>query len=308
MDGQLMDNVARGVEVLRAGGLVAFPTETVYGLGADASQPDAVRRIFEAKARPADRPLTVHIGPDADPLRWASFDEDAMRLAAAFWPGPLTLVGPRTPLVPDIVTAGGDTVGVRIPDHPMAITLLTAFGGGVAAPSANRSGRLSPTSAAHVRDDLGDRIDLILDGGHCPGGMESTVLLTGATPRVLRPGAIPRSELEEVLGRRIATPVEQGAGLALNTPIRWWDGTTVAKTSVLLTWGPVGPDSRTAGDEVYQLPADPVGYARALYPALRALDLAGHQTIVVAPVPERGAWEAVANRLQRLIAPNSGSS
>ena len=196
-------SVEQAAAVLRRGGLVAFPTETVYGLGADAESPDAVARIFAAKGRPANHPVIVHIG-HADLLEhWAAdIPPSAWLLAKHFWPGPLTLILKRNARVLDAVTGGQDTVGLRMPDHPVALALLSAFGGGVAAPSANRYGRISPTTALHVRDELGEAVDCILDGGPCRVGIESTILdLSGAHPQLLRPGAISAAAIEIALGR-----------------------------------------------------------------------------------------------------------
>jgi L-threonylcarbamoyladenylate synthase len=186
--------IARAVDVLRDGGLVAFPTETVYGLGADASNAAAVNRIFAAKGRPADHPLIVHLA-SADSLdAWASAVSPLARaFAAACWPGPLTIVLRRAARVPDAVTGGLSTVGLRVPSHPVAQALLRAFDGGIAAPSANRFGTVSPTTAAHVRESLGDRVDLVLDGGPSDVGVESTIVdCSGDTPAILRPGGVPR--------------------------------------------------------------------------------------------------------------------
>lgn len=202
--------MAHAVAVLGAGGLVAFPTETVYGLGADASNDDAVRRIFALKGRPSGHPLIVHIGDAARLDLWArDIPASARLLAAACWPGPLTLVLWRSSLVSDVVTGGRDTVGLRVPSHPVALELLGAFGGGVAAPSANRFGRVSPTTAAHVAADLGEEVDLVLDGGPCEVGVESTIVdLTGVVPMLLRQGGISVKTIEGVLGCEIATEVE----------------------------------------------------------------------------------------------------
>jgi L-threonylcarbamoyladenylate synthase len=197
-----MTEVSRAADLLRAGELVAFPTETVYGLGADASNPQAVARIFAAKGRPADHPLIVHL-PDTSHLhRWAvDIPEAAHKLAAAFWPGPLTLILKRHPSVSEAITGGQDTVGLRVPNHPLALQLLREFDGGVAAPSANRFGRVSPTTAAHVREELGDAVALILDGGPCTVGIESTILdLSGGEARILRPGMLDAEAIAGVLG------------------------------------------------------------------------------------------------------------
>ena len=198
-------SIARAVEILRAGGLVAFPTETVYGLGADASNPAAVARIFEAKGRPAEHPLIVHLASAASLDEWASEVPPLARaFAEACWPGPLTLILRRSPRVPDAVTGGLETVGLRVPAHPLALELLGAFGGGIAAPSANRFGSVSPTTAAHVRRGLGDRVDMVLDGGPCDVGVESTIVdLSGGAPALLRPGGLPRERLELIAGVRI---------------------------------------------------------------------------------------------------------
>ncbi len=210
----LSPDVDQAAAALRAGGLVAFPTETVYGLGADARNPEAVARIFAVKGRPADHPLIVHLADAGQLTAWAAdIPEAAWRLAEAFWPGPLTLVLPRLAGVPDAVTGGLDTVALRVPGHPVALALLAAFGGGVAAPSANRYGRVSPTSADDVREELGDGVDMVLDGGRCPIGIESTIVdLSSTEPRILRPGRITERALRRVLGRPLAT--------ASDTPVR----------------------------------------------------------------------------------------
>ena len=195
--------IDRAAELLRQGRLVAFPTETVYGLGADATQAGAVRRIFAAKGRPSTNPLIVHVADAFFARQYTThWSELAEALAAVFWPGPLTLVLPKHPSIVDEVSAGLHTVGLRVPDHPFALELLHAFGGPVAAPSANRSNQVSPTTADHVRTELGERVDLILDGGPCTVGIESTVLdLTGKTPTILRPGGVSRAQLQAVLGQ-----------------------------------------------------------------------------------------------------------
>ena len=199
------DAVRRAVAILRAGGLVAFPTETVYGLGADASNPDAIERLYAAKRRPADHPVIVHFADARRAFGWArEVPEAAHRLAARFWPGPLTMILKRAPQVGDYVTGGQDTVGLRVPSHPVARELLEQFGGGVAAPSANVFGRVSPTSAAHVREDLGAEADCVLEGGSSEVGIESTIVdLSGAAPALLRPGHVRAEQLEAVLGCRL---------------------------------------------------------------------------------------------------------
>src|SRR5688572_29815393 len=196
------EDIQRAVALLREGRLVAIPTETVYGLAADATSEPAVRRIFEAKRRPPTNPLIVHVADVETAKRYAAhWTHSAQTLAEAFWPGPLTLVLQKTPAIPGVVTAGRATVGLRAPNHPLALQLLRAFDGPIAAPSANRSNRVSPTTAQHVRDELGDAVDLVLDGGPCTVGIESTVLdLSGDAPRVLRPGAVTREQIESLIG------------------------------------------------------------------------------------------------------------
>src|SRR5215510_2068205 len=197
-----LKELENAVTALRDGELVAFPTETVYGLGANAQNPAAVRRIFELKERPADHPVIVHLDNPKYLHRWAGqVPENAQKLAARFWPGPLTMVLPRSENVHDVVTGGQDTVAIRVPSHPMAQQLLTAFGGGIAAPSANRYGKLSPTRAEHVRDELGDAVKIILDGGECQIGLESTIVaVEGSNVRLLRPGAVTAGQIRSVIG------------------------------------------------------------------------------------------------------------
>jgi L-threonylcarbamoyladenylate synthase len=303
---------------LRAGELVAFPTETVYGLGADAANPAAVARIFAAKGRPASHPVIVHLA-SADQLGdWVqAVPESARRLAAAFWPGPLTLVLPRAARVPDAVTGGQDTVAVRVPAHPVARQLLEAFGGGIAAPSANRYGRVSPTRAEHVREEFGAAVGLVLDGGDCEVGLESTIVAClDGRPRLLRPGGITRAQLELVVGPlstadevapRVpgsvkshyapATPVElvEPAGLEA----RLHESPARRQIAVLARRAPsVGPATRAWR----VLPGDAAGFGHALYAALRELDRCGADRILVERVPDDAAWDAVRDRLERAAA------
>ena len=200
--------MAAAARILAEGGLVAFPTETVYGLGADAANPAAIARLYQAKGRPAFNPLIAHVGDIAAARQIARFDASALALAEAFWPGPLTLVLPKTPdcTVADLATAGLDTVAIRIPAHPVARQILRAFGGPVVAPSANVSGHVSPTTAAHVQSDLSGRIDLIVDGGAVDVGVESTIVGCFDAPMLLRPGGVPRGDIERVLGRALKQP------------------------------------------------------------------------------------------------------
>ena len=273
--------VEESAAILRRGGLVAFPTETVYGLGADAENPEAVARIFAAKGRPANHPVIVHIGRTEQLEHWAAdIPPLAWRLAQRFWPGPLALILKRHARVPDAVTGGQDTVGLRVPDHPMALALLAAFGGGIAAPSANRFGRLSPPNSAHVCAELGEAVEHILDGGPCRVGIESTILdLSGGHPRQLRPGAIMAGALEDVLGQPLAAalgdaPQVPGAlpsHYAPQTPLALFPSNNLKTefTRRLKKGERVAVLARVAASPpvncVWQvMPADPAGYARAV--------------------------------------------
>jgi L-threonylcarbamoyladenylate synthase len=311
--------ILRAAELLRQGGLVAFPTETVYGLGANALDSGAVARIFLAKGRPSNNPLIVHLASPDEVFRVAAdWPESAARLAQRFWPGPLTLVLPRSALLPDIVTAGGPTVAVRVPAHPVGLALLEAAGVPLAAPSANRSNRLSPTRAEHVRRDLDDRIDLILDGGPTTGGIESTVLdLTTHPPRVLRPGLIGPAELEALVGPVVRPiPAEASGTEALPSPgllARHYaprtplecveDGRARAEAlcaaGVRVGWLACGEAPSLPGALVVSLPATPADYAAGLYAALHQLDDASLERIVVTLPPEGEEWLGVRDRLRR---------
>ena len=309
--------IARAVERLRDGLLVAFPTETVYGLGADARNPEAVGRIFAAKGRPADHPVIVHLGDAAQLTDWArSVPEGANKLAAAFWPGPLTLILPRASHVADIVTGGQDSVGLRVPSHPVARTLITAFGGGIAAPSANRFGRISPTTARHVAGDLGDSVAMILDGGACAIGIESTIVaFTGEQPMLLRPGGIGVAALSRALGHPLAEP-DASAPRASGTLAAHYAPRTPANlvAADMLRAEITQLDER---DEIVAVlartldaPADFTGvwlrapddaahYAHDLYSNLRELDSANADVILIEDVPNGDAWLAVRDRLSR---------
>ena len=311
--------IDQAVQLLRAGRLVAFPTETVYGLGADATSADAVRRIFAAKGRPATNPLIVHVA-DIDAARryTTNWSDVAPTLAAAWWPGPLTLVLAKHSSIVSEATAGLQTVGVRVPDHPIALDLLRAFGGAVAAPSANRSNRVSPTTAQHVRDELGDAVDLVLDGGPCAVGIESTVLdLTGDVPTILRPGGVSKKQLEFIVGtveerggvtsvtRSATSPGQHETHYAPTTPAVRFEtaqrglinphtdaqsnGIVVLSPLKILTkWGPI-----------VAMPNDPPEYARRLYGVLRELDGMSLHTIYIEMPPDEPAWAAVRDRLRR---------
>lgn len=312
--------IRQAAEALRVGELVAMPTETVYGLAADALDPDAVARVFALKGRPADHPLIVHL-PSADHLtRWAAaVPKDAIALARAFWPGPLTLILRRDPSVPDEVTGGQDTVGLRVPAHPVAQALLQAFDSGLAAPSANRFGRISPTTAQHVADEFGDELRWILDGGACGIGIESTILdLSGSGPVILRPGAISADAIAAVIGRqpRVGADMAETAPrvsgslaahyaphtplelVALeNLPLRVAE--LAGQHLALLVRG-VAP----SGGQIQALcaPHDAVGYAHDLYANLRHLDALGVARILVETPPESEEWQAVTDRLNRAAA------
>jgi len=315
-----MNDIQQAVALLRRGDLVALPTETVYGLGADAMNPDACAKIFAAKGRPSDHPLIVHL-PDAEQLPvWArAIPKEAIALARAFWPGPLTLILKKHEDVPDLVTGGQDTVGLRVPNHPVALELLRAFGGGVAAPSANRFGRISPTTAAHVREELGDRVPLILDGGPCQVGLESTILdLSRDVPVILRPGAIGVDDIARVIGRRPRLRGEDEAGqggsvaprvsgalaahYAPRTPLE-----LVADADLLaaLQQGDAvlarmpRPDSLQDGVRWVAAALDAAAYGHDLYAALRDLDTAGCRRILVEAPPASPEWSAVIDRLGR---------
>lgn len=308
--------VQEAAAILRRGGLVAFPTETVYGLGADAANPEAVARIFAAKGRPADHPVIVHIGSAAQLEQWASdIPPAASQLAQRFWPGPLTLILKRHPRVSDAVTGGQDTIGLRVPGHPLALALLSAFGGGIAAPSANRFGRVSPTAAAHVREELGEAVDCILDGGDCQVGIESTILdLSGGAPRLLRPGAITAAEIEAELGQTLATVADDAPRVSGALPSHYAPGTPLSLIAAedlnteIKTY--LGQDKRVAvmarrtappGTQcVWQvMPSDATAYAHELYARLRELDALHVDRLLIEAVPTDVSWQAVQDRLTR---------
>ena len=306
------DEVRRAAEILRAGGLVAFPTETVYGLGADASSAAAVARLYAVKGRPSDHPVIVHFTEPGRAFEWTRDVPDAARsLAAKFWPGPLTLVLKRSALAADFVTGGEDTIGIRVPSHPVAHALLEAFGGGVAAPSANRFGRVSPTTAAHVRADLGTDVALVLEGGSSDVGIESTIVdLSRGAPVLLRPGHITQEALEAALGAPVGlrdreAPRHPG-GLERHyaplTPVRLVPphalDAEIAKLgarAAVLAFS--RPDERV--DYWLRMPREAEGYAKRLYGALRELDEARCDTILIEAPPGEPPWEAVLDRLRR---------
>jgi L-threonylcarbamoyladenylate synthase len=309
--------IARAAERLRAGELVAFPTETVYGLGAAAAQDRAVARIFAAKGRPADHPLIVHL-PDASHVpRWArEWPDGARALAEAYWPGPLTMILPRAGRAADFVTGGQDSVGLRVPSHPVARALLASFGDGVAAPSANRFGRISPTTAQHVADDLGDAVSMILDGGRCEVGIESTIVaFVGAEAVLMRPGAIASADLARVLGRPLAARDADAPRAPGTLPGHYAPRTPAVlvladalRAELAQLYGrdeDVAVLARTVArpadfEDAWIVAPSAVGaYAHDLYANLRALDAANADVILIEDVPGDDAWLAVRDRLAR---------
>lgn len=323
-------DIAAAVAALRAGELVAFPTETVYGLGADARNPDALRKVFALKGRPADHPLILHLHSADELEHWAaSVPPRARRLAARFWPGPLTLVLPKAAGVSPVLTGGQDSIAVRVPAHPVARALLAAFGSGIAAPSANRYGRVSPTRAAHVREEFPSTLQ-VLEGGDCEVGLESTIVsLLAEVPQLLRPGAISRAALEAELGTPVAGAVEHTAPrvpgstlahYAPQTPLR-----LLARQSFLPELRAALVAAVAAGERVVVFAQRPppteleqdlraavlqwniapslaADYGRELYAALRRLDKVGAACILAEAVPEGAEWDAARDRLMRAAA------
>ncbi len=313
-------------ELLRTGQLVAFPTETVYGLGANALDPQAVNLIYAAKGRPGWNPLIVHVADRSAAerliLAWPATAEPLIR---RWWPGPLTLVLPRSPEVPDAVTAGLETVALRVPAHPIALALLSTSGLALAAPSANRSGEVSPTTAEHVAASLGDRIPLILDAGACEVGIESTVLdLSGPEPVLLRPGAVGREEIESLIGPVALPAAEGGDAVARRSPgmlqrhyspaaqlVLYHAGADVSGSETVRRCQAAGGrvaalvrDSRPLGvDQVLIMPDSPTAYARELYATLHRLDESGIKLILAERPPEGPAWDAIRDRLMRAATP-----
>ncbi|MDP3119698.1 MAG: L-threonylcarbamoyladenylate synthase [Sulfuricurvum sp.] len=315
---QISEDVDRAASILHAGGLVAFPTETVYGLGADARNVQAVKRIFEAKGRPSDHPLIVHLAHAEQMREWAQNIPDvAWQLAQAFWPGPLTLILPRLDSVPDAVTGGLDTVALRVPNHPVTLALLGTFGSGIAAPSANLYGRVSPTSAQDVREELKDSVDLVLDGGRCPIGIESTIVdLSTQVPRILRSGKITKEALHRVLGSSVAWPS--------NIPVSSYPGGNPSHYAprariILASWDDVQqqieawqqrgvrvgllasrlPNGLSQDVTWLRLAQDVDEQAYELYHSLRQADHLGLQVLVAVMPEDLGIGHAVRDRLRR---------
>ena len=310
----------KAVAILRRGGLVAFPTETVYGLGADAGNPDAIRKLYAAKGRPADHPVIVHLADAAQLTQWSrEITPAANKLAQRFWPGPLTLILRRTPDVNDALTGGQDTIALRIPSHPMAHALLVKFGGGIAAPSANRFGHVSATTAQHVREELGASVELVLDGGQSEVGIESTIVdVTGVQPVLLRPGHISAHEIEVAAGVALVSPQAKSprapgtlaAHYAPNTPLLIMQGDLMLELAATLarqgksvavlarsTLQPLLP-----GLKWIAAPHHAQAYAHDLYANLRALDAQGCDAILVEQLPQQPEWTAVNDRLGRAAA------
>jgi L-threonylcarbamoyladenylate synthase len=301
-------DITLAARVLREGGLVAFPTETVYGLGADASSPAAVRKIFAVKGRPPGHPLIVHLAPGTDLDGYAAGVPAAARaLAARFWPGPLTMILRRGPKIAPEVTGGGATVGLRMPQHPLAQQLLAAFGGAVAAPSANRFGRISATTADHVAAELGDDIDYLLDGGACEVGVESTIVDLsggpGALPVLLRPGGLGRDELERALGVRVADAGADAPRAPGTLPSHYAPRARVVAVPLAEVPAAVAAAAARGTVAVLSLPDDLDEAARRLYASLRELDATGVDVIVAALPPEVGIGAAIADRLRRAAGP-----
>jgi len=302
------ETLAKAAEIIRRGGLVAFPTETVYGLGANALDAAAVARIYEVKNRPRTSPLIVHVDSDGMARQLAlEWPEAATVLSRRFWPGPLTLVVPKRPHIPDIVTAGLPTVGIRVPAHPVALALIREAGLPLAAPSANPFTRLSPTTAAHVRESLGDRVDLVLDGGPSEVGIESTVLsLASVPPRLLRPGMVSREDIEALIGPvAVAGRIEDGG--AHESPGRHAKHYSPRTPLVLVDGGRL-PAGRGAylyirrparAARSIAMPAEPVEYAARLYGVLHGQDAEGWDWIAVEEPPAAAEWAAVRDRLER---------
>jgi L-threonylcarbamoyladenylate synthase len=312
-DSASAETVRRAARILRDGGLVAFPTETVYGLGADATNDRAVARIFEAKARPKFNPLIVHVTGREAAAEIAAWPDLAERLAARFWPGPLTLILPRkaTCRISWLVSAGGETVALRAPSHPLASALLEATGLPIAAPSANPAGKISPTTAEHVKNGLGDRVDLILDGGACPVGVESTVVdVTSDRPLLLRPGGLARAEIEAVIGAeltsstartgdndRLRSPGQLDSHYAPSRPVRL-NAKDVAADEALLAFGPAPLEGAKITANLSRN-GDVTEAAANLFAMMHALDQPQVKGIAVMPIPAIGLGEAIRDRLKR---------
>lgn len=309
----IQQEINKAAAILRAGGLVAIPTETVYGLGADARNPDAIAKVFTAKQRPHSHPLIVHVVDFNQVGEWArEIPAAARQLAQAFWPGPLTLILKKRPEVLDIITGGQESIALRIPRHPVTLALLREFGGGLVAPSANRFTRVSPTTAEAVRAELGDKVDMILDGGACEVGLESTILdLSGTVPRILRPGMIGPEQLTAVLGTEVhvtrqdypdevRVPGMHHLHYSPVTRTELFTSTKIAAANlpaVCLTYSGIKfADERVT---VIQMPSSPDAYAQMLYATLRAQDEQQYQRILIEAVPDTAEWDAIRDRIMK---------
>ncbi|MDV6345741.1 L-threonylcarbamoyladenylate synthase [Nitrosomonas sp. Is37] len=321
----LNDKIVAAVTLLKAGKNVAFPTETVYGLGADIANPSAINRVYEIKGRPINHPLIVHFAEMNQLEYWATdVPDSAWQLAEHFWPGPLTLILPRSSHVPLSVTGGQNTVGLRIPDHPIALALLRALGRdrALVAPSANRFGRLSPTSANHVYEEFGNKVSMVLDGGTCKVGLESTIIsFYNSTAILLRPGGIPIASLEDVLKQKIVlkgnqdialrTPGNLSSHYAPATPLEVWPTESIQQRAqqlnknglriALIVWSDSDYLSQAANENIhlFLMPADPIEYGHQLYATLRQLDQKGFFRMLAEAPPLDSAWLAISDRLQR---------
>jgi L-threonylcarbamoyladenylate synthase len=312
--------ILRALAILRRGGLIGLPTETVYGLAADAENELAVRSIFAAKGRPADHPLIVHLAEARQIDKWAvDIPESARRLAAAFWPGPLTLILKRSNKAAGAVTGGLDTIGLRVPSHPVAQQVLQAFCGGLAAPSANRFGRVSPTTAAHVREEFGDRVELVLEGGPCTVGIESTIVdLSSDEPALLRPGAITAQQIEQILQRPLGNPAKNTTPASGRLASHYAPRAAVEIVPLselearISDWAMRGSrvvvlsphlELELPGIGHRPMPEAPDAFARELYAALRQADDAGAEIALIVPPQETGIGIAIADRLRKAAAP-----
>ncbi len=318
------DRITSAARILCEGGTVAFPTETVYGLGADVTNPGAINKIYKIKQRPIDHPLIVHIGAIPHLDYWAqAIPESAWKLASHFWPGPLTLILQRSRHIPNSVTGGQNTVGIRIPAHPIALALLNALGPekALAAPSANRFGRISPTTATHVQQELGSNVDMILDGGACEVGLESTIVsVHDQSPMILRPGGIALSALEAalddpiILAHTISQTLRTSGSLPAHyapvTPLRiypaeqiWQQASALTTQNLrvlVMTWSDTNrPQPLAQSIEQCSMPADPIAYGKQLYAKLRQFDQAAFDYMLVESPPDHPSWLAIADRLQR---------
>ncbi len=309
------NDIAKALDILNAGGLVAIPTETVYGLGADARNPAALRKIFLAKQRPMNHPLIVHIAHISQLSDWAiDISPEALLLARTFWPGPLTLILKKAPHVHDIVTGGQDTIGIRIPNHPLALAILEQFGAGIAAPSANRFGRISPTTAEAVREELGNEVDYILEGGQCDVGVESTIIdVSDNQPVILRPGMISSTDIENVLHHAITKKKKNAPRVSGSMESHYAPTTKMVlmptdelkiflkthhQNIAFLTWSDLKEFDNTKNN-IISISKNPHLYAHDIYQIMRELDKKNLSQIIVENVPKSTEWDAIRDRLER---------